>query len=354
MINPIKSQACRLNVMDFENQLTSSSTLLVYLPCYLDYKLAIEQAKRIRQIKKRNVAGHDLRVQTMISINGVNLSSEEIKEVIDATDYHVIYPFGISGDINITQGFMHAIRLQSDYLWILSANDSVADTFIDAIGEHLLIRPDADLLVGCTSNRLGIREINSVFDKENRDIPFGLISSVIYRTSRTANNFDSAVQLNWTGWGQLATIEASCISRSGLRVSLIAEKILYNRSERGHADSKIESQRIRNGYAHSFFGMPIVINTLFSGNPVRRKKLLNAWIESNWYLVNYFLKTDFKLWSAHLASNQSWLRILAFAVIRNASPAHRILFTISRVLPVEIWRESPFAKWALGYSRGRK
>ena len=354
MINPIKSQACRLKVMDFESQLTSYPTLLVYLPCYSDYKLAIEQAKQIRQIKKHNVASHDLRVQTMISINGVDLSSEELKEVIDATDYHVIYPFGISGDINITQGFMHAIRLQADYLWILSANDSVADTFIDAIGQHLLIRPEADLLVGCTSNKLGIREINSVFDKENRDIPFGLISSVIYRTSKTANNFDSAVQLNWTGWGQLATIEASCIARNGLRVSLIAEKTLYNRSERGHADSKIESQRIRNGYAHSFFGMPIVINSLFSGNPVRRKKLLNAWIESNWYLVNYFLKSDFKLWSAHLASNQSWLRILAFAVIRNASPAHRILFALSKVVPVEIWRDSPFAKWALGYSRGKK
>jgi hypothetical protein len=233
--------------MALANRESQLGTLLVYLPCYLDYELSLRQAKKIREIFKESKLRPNFSIKTMISINGLNLTSEQLREVKALTDYQVIFPFGISGDINITQGFMHAIRLKADYLWILSSNDAVASTFVEAFQRHLLEKPEADLLVGCTS-----------FDPENQEIPFGLISAVIYRTARTSNNFDSAVQLNWTGWGQLATIEASCISRNGLTVSVIEEKTLYTRSIRGLDDSKKESERIRNGYAHSFFGMPIL------------------------------------------------------------------------------------------------
>lgn len=328
--------------MDFANQEPHPSMLLIYLPCYLDYELSLRQAKKIREIIQESELNSNFSIKTMISINGIDLSYEQIKEVESLTDFQVIFPFGISGDINITQGFMHAIRLKADYLWILSSNDAVASSFVEAIQENLVERPEVDLLVGCNSNNLGIRRVSSVFDLENREIPFGLISAVIYRIARTSNNFDSAVQLNWTGWGQLATIEASCISRNGLTVSLIEEKSLYSRSIRGLDDPKKESERIRNGYAHSFFGMPIVINSLLSGDPKRQNRLLNEWVRSNWYLVNYFLKTDFKLWNAHLASNQSWLRTYAIAAIRNASPAYRILFTTS--MKINLAR---FQNWAL-------
>jgi hypothetical protein len=338
--------------MNLEIQPTAPPTLLVYLPCYLDYQLAINQAERIRQINKDYKSSHELRIQTMISINGVDLSDDEINKIVELTDYQMIYPFGISGDINITQGFMHAIRLQVDYLWVLSSNDAVADSFISTIEDFLLNVPESDLLVGCTSKNLGLRKINSVFDLENRDVPFGLISSVVYRTARTARNFDCATQLNWTGWGQLATIEASCIAQNGISVSLVEEETLYKRSIRGLDDANEESQRIRNGYAHSFFGMPIVISALHAGNPIKLRSILDAWIRSNWYLVNYFLKTDFQLWSSHIASNQNWLRNYAFSAVKRASLTYRTLFAISRHVNIERYRKSRLAQALLTAYRG--
>lgn len=331
--------------MNMANQESRLGTLLVYLPCYLDYELSLRQAKRIREIFQESEVQPNFSIKTMISINGLNLTTEQIREIETLTDYQVIFPFGISGDINITQGFMQAIRLKADYLWILSSNDAVASTFLEAFQRNLLEKPEVDLLVGCSSSNLGVRRVASVFDSENREIPFGLISAVIYRTARTSNNFDSAVQLNWTGWGQLATIEASCISRNGLTVSVIEEKTLYTRSMRGLDDPKKESKRIRDGYAHSFFGMPILIYSLFAGDPKRQNRLLNGWVRSNWYLVNYFLNTDFKLWNAHLASNQFWLRAYANAAIGNASPRYRILFLASKRMNLARFQNWVVARW---------
>jgi hypothetical protein len=325
--------------------------LLIYLPCYLDFELAVEQATRIQEIVKQQTSPVQFQIRTMISINGVELLDSEKDRIKKVTDYQMFIPFGISGDINITQGFMHAIRLHADFLWILSANDEVESTFISTVQEGLVDAGEVDVLVGCSSEHLGFRKVDSVFDKENRDIPFGLISAVIYRTLKMSRNFDTAVQMNWTGWGQLATIEASCISLQGIRVSLVREEKLYKRSTKGIEDSKLENERIRNGYAHSFFGMPIVINTLHAGNPSKKRSILNAWILSNWYLVNYFIKTDFKVWSSHIGSNQIWLRRFAFASIKNASPMHQALFTISRHANFERFRNSKFAQAFLATTR---
>jgi hypothetical protein len=328
-------------------------TLLIYLPCYRDYQLAIKQAIRIRAITDEFPSDQNLQIKIMISVNGVELSKDSIHEIKEVSDYQVIYPFGISGDINITQGFMHAMRLNSEYLWILSANDAISDTSIQAINEKLVKVLEVDLLVGFSSNHPEIRLIKSVFDKENRDVPFGLISSVIYRTKRTANNFDAAVQLNWTGWGQLATIEASCMSRGGILVSLIEEQCLYIRSKKELDNSNDESNRIRNGYAHSFFGMPVVIGILFAQDQSTRKKLLNGWIRTNWYLVHFFLNTDFRLWDAHFASNQRWIRSIAFSTLNDASFIYRMLFQLAKKIKLEIYRNNKFAQKAQAFLKRR-
>lgn len=308
--------------------------LLIYLPCYTDFRSSIIQAGKIQEVVKLYTPKLTFEIRIMISVNGVNLGENDSNAIKKVSDFQVIYPFGISGDINITQGYMHSIRLQADYLWILSSNDSISDTFLETISTKLVADPTIDFLVACTSNNLGIREIDSVFSQSNRDVPFGLISAVVYRTSRISNNFDSAVQLNWTGWGQLAVIESACISLNGTRAVLVREVDLYNRSERTLVDPIQERARIRNGYSHSFFGMPILISVLYDNNPRKRAKLLNSWIQTNWYLVHYFLKTDFKLWSNHMASNQHWLRQLSFSAVKNASFLYRGVFRFSRYLDI--------------------
>jgi hypothetical protein len=339
--------------MSIENRPHVNSTLLIYLPCYLDFRLAVEQAIRIRKLTTECNSKITFKILTLISVNGVDLSESEVAQIEEATDYQVFHPFGISGDVNITQGFMHAIRLQADYLWILSSNDAVVENFFETIQQNLIEVTEADVLVGCVSKDLGIRIVNSVFDLENRDIPFGLISAVIYRTKRTANNFDIAVQLNWTGWGQLATIEASCMSLNGLSVSLVKENTLYFRSTRVFDDSTKESDRIRNLYAHSFFGMPIVISVLFAQDSIKRTELLDGWVRANWYLVNYFINTDFKLWSSHVASNQFWLRDFAFSAMGHASPSHRLLFKLSKTINIKRFEKYKLARKMQSYFRSK-
>lgn len=324
-----------------------SELLLIYIPCYTDYQLAISQAQKIQSLKKYIAPEMYLDVRVMISSNGVPFSADIKSEIENVCDYLNVIPFGISGDINITQGFFNAIKLEADYFWILSSNDCIADNFIQTIYNGLIKRRNIDLLVACTSKQIGLRRVTSVFEPENRDIPFGLISSVVYRTKNMSRNYDTAVQLNWTGWGQLATIEASCISLGGLNAFLVEESGLYIRSIRSVENKEEEDKRVRNGYAHSFFGMPIVISILQSANPEKRKKYLNGWIRSNWYLVNYFLGTDFKLWNSHIASNQIWLREIAFKAVGGASLPYRALFGISRVLNLHALRNLETAKWLM-------
>jgi hypothetical protein len=329
---------------------SGKETLLVYLPCFLDFQHALDQARRIREIEKNFKLPLDIRI--MISCNGVEFSTIEKQEFNKNCDHVNIFPFGISGDINITQGFMHAIRLEADYLWILSSNDVVSDNFIDTIVENLVEKKKANILVGCKSANLGSRKISSVFDPLHRDIPFGLISSVIYRVRDMDRNFDSGVQMNWTGWGQLAVIEASCLALGGINASLVNETDLHHRSIRTLENQVEEEKRIRNGYAHSFFGMPIVINTLHASNQHQRRKYLNSWIIANWYLVNYFLGTDFKAWNSHAASNQRWLREFSFAAIKNASIPHRVLFLFARTINIYALRNFGFARWLRSKIRG--
>jgi hypothetical protein len=318
-----------------------SETLLIYLPCYVDYEMALAQAAKIRELENSKSGDINLEIKIMISCNGAELTEKDILRIKKLSDYAVVYPFGISGDVNITQGFIHSISLNADYLWILSSNDKISNDFIESINIGLIEKTEVDILVGCSSGKNGMYKISSVFDSENQKIPFGLISSVIYRTRALANNFDSAVQLNWTGWGQLAAIEASCIALGGINVSLVAENSLYERSSRTLEDPTEERIRIRNSYTHSFFGMPVIISILHAADSEKRKKYLNSWIKTNWYLVNYFLGTNFKLrnshiqssrWTAHIASNQLWIRDLAFTSLRNASFGHRVVLKLSKFI----------------------
>jgi len=327
--------------MSLDENNHSSEKLLIYLPCYLDYNLAIAQAEKISILRKSRTV--NLEILVMISCNGVQLSSLELTAISQLCDFVLVYPFGISGDINITQGFMHALRLEADYLWILSANDEVSEHFIESIVNELVLRENVHILVGCDVEKNELRYINSVFDPKNKDIPFGLISAVVYRTKEMARNFDTAVQMNWTGWGQLATIEASCISLGPIEVSLVQASKLYIRATRILTNPEEERNRVRNVYAHSFFGMPIVINSLYSANARKRREFLNKWIMGNWYLVNHFRSTNFSLWSSHVASNQIWLQDLSFASLRHASIPHRLILTVGKLLKLYLIKDM---KWA--------
>jgi hypothetical protein len=99
--------------------------------------------------------------------------------------------------------------------------------------------------------------------------------------------------------------------------------------------------------------MPIVISILHANAPQKRKKYLNGWIFANWYLVNYFLRTNHKLWSGHIASNQSWLRTLAFAAVNDASILHRVLFRIAKIMNFDALKHNLLAQKLLTLHKGK-
>jgi hypothetical protein len=345
-----------VDLMIMEHEIGNKiARLLIYIPCYVDYRLAITQAQRATDFYRNHCSSTPdplFKLEIMISTNGVEFTNEELLRLQAACDHLVVHDFGISGDINITQGFMHAMRLGVDFFWILSSNDEISDSSISLISKELVSDSDVDLLVGANSNLITTREVTSTFLPENADLPFGLISCVVYRTSRMKSNFDTAVQLNWTGWGQLATIESSCISLGGIKVKSVPAILLCRRSERGAKDSYMENERIRNGYAHSFFGMPTIIGILYSRNHQIRKKLLNGWVRKNWHLVNYFSNARFVLWEKHFASNQQWLKEYGYFSIKGASIQYRLLFKLSRIVKIESFRNSPSAQKLLRISKG--
>jgi hypothetical protein len=330
--------------MSVDRMKDATSSLLVYIPCHTDYELALKQASHLRESFKNLHRPLTFNLKIVISTNGVKFTEEQIDQMRLEADLVVDFPFGIAGDINIALGFIKAIELKVDFLWILSANDSVSESALQSIHKFIDLHEDSDILVGASSATIGTRQISSVFESTNIDLPLGLISAVVYRTQRLAQNFDIAIQLNWTSWSQLAVIEAACMTNGGLNVSVVNAEDLYIRSERSFADERLERERVRKGYAFSFFGMPTIINVLHYGNYERRKKYLNGWIQSNWYLANFFTKGMHPQWHGHVASNRFWLKDVFPTAVQHAGFFHRQLFRVGLFFPLEKFREIKILK----------
>lgn len=322
----------------------TAPTLLVYIPCHVDYQLAVKQAQVIRNSVPSQTKVQNFKIKIAISSNGVRFSDDQLSELKRVADHVVVFPFGIAGDINIALGFIKAIELEADFLWILSANDVMAENALSTIFNELCLQDEVDILVGASEVTRSRRAINSVFDSINSDLPLGLISAVVYRTKNLARNFDIGIQLNWTSWSQLAVIEAGCLTNGGITASIVNSKELYIKSERLLSDEKLERDRVRSAYAFSFMGMPALISILHFNNILKQRIYLNGWIKANWFLANFFNKGMNVQWHNHTASDRSWLKIMLPNTLKHAGFRYRLLFRFGLVVPLEYFREIHFFK----------
>ncbi|CAN2170272.1 hypothetical protein MCEMRH37_00030 [Candidatus Nanopelagicaceae bacterium] len=318
---------------------------LVYIPCHSDYQRALETALKIRsqytQIQDTSVK-NAFEFKINISVNGVNIPTEHYNELEKSTDFLNYFSDPLGGDTNINQGFLKALEIQPDYFWILSANEFLVDGSINFILNSIMNNYDSDLYVTNSMNRSQTYSTSNVFI----DIPpgsgYGLISSVIYNFEKTRGSFSAGPKFAWTGWGQLAVLQTACNILGSLKVTEYPDVHVYHepftdvRSNSG----KTEFEFVRSAYAHSYFGMPILIFALFGRNRTIRNRVLFAWLEQNWFKMRYFKKGaqgDPDPLSPQFDSK--WIQKLASRVLLTAGPASLLLSSLGIFLRIEKVRE---------------
>jgi hypothetical protein len=168
-----------------------SKSLLVYIPCHSDLELAINQARSIREQIKRLLQSNSysrLKVEIVISVNNFFPTDSQINLANTYCDLVLCEPELFLADANIANGYHIANQLKSNYLWILSANDTLIEGSISIIMESLTA--DTDLLVTKIPSSKQLNKIYNVIYPAINGYSFGLISGVIYNCDKMRKFFD--------------------------------------------------------------------------------------------------------------------------------------------------------------------
>jgi hypothetical protein len=255
--------------------------LLVYIPTHTDFKQAVEQSRKI----KTCAFLADLEIKTVISVNGVELSSEEIRQIEDSCDELICHRENLGGDLNINLGYLRALLENVDFYWVLSANDELNANSIESLLEKI-IKLDADMLIIGYKNSKHTGILNNAFQGEGNLLPIGLISSTIYQTHKFKRSFANSLKFSWTGWGQLSVIQNSIFEFGSLSYELVEEDKIYNRTAKTSISEQLRINQ--SSYRHSFFGYPLVVALLFSQDKSLQNKIIRKWLSTNWYKIGFF------------------------------------------------------------------
>jgi hypothetical protein len=255
--------------------------LLIYIPAHFDFESAIAQAQLILRERERV----DLDIQVVISINAVDLTNESHLKIKNSCDDFVFLSENLGGDTNINLGYLKALSVQADYLWILSANDLLIPGSIEKISSAVGLS-SKDMLVICSDKLEKTGFINNAFINGAANLPIGLISAVIFHVPRFGESFASALKYAWTGWGQLSVIQNSIFEHETITYDTVDEVLIYNRETQCSYESDLKSNQSK--YRHSFFGYPLVVALLFADREKLRNQIIRNWLKSNWYKIGYF------------------------------------------------------------------
>lgn len=259
----------------------ASPRLLVYIPAHTDFAQASEQSRLL----KSHSFGSEIEIKTIISVNAVELSQKEYTQLKDCCDELIYHRENLGGDTNINLGYLKALSEQSDFYWILSANDKLMSQGISILIRNL-INLETDLLVITSRNLVTTGNLTSAFSGTGVILPIGLISAVIYRTEKFKKAFAAALKFSWTGWGQLSVIQNSIFEFGSISYRTVDEANIYNRNSNLSIPNQIEKNKSL--YRHSFFGYPLLVSLLFEHDKKMRKKIIRSWLRVNWYKIRFF------------------------------------------------------------------
>lgn len=305
--------------------------------------MALQQAIIIRTqvLKCKANNALELEFHVLISINSKLPTDYELNELRKNSDQIVHFPSGIGGDVNISLGFLKATELRADFLWILSANDLLTDNAIEKI--ILMLQHKFDLLLLSHENSELFYDVNSTFENKFKHLPFGLISSVIYNSNVMSKYYSIAPKFNWTGWGQLAVIESACIHEKKLKVFAIPEQLVFAKFENSEDNLKKSNTEIRYDYKHSFYGLPLLILSLYEPGSEKRLKYINNWVSGSWFKIKYFSTNRMQVNGREGDVNPRWIEQLFKSAMKSTGIYARFLSFLGKNLDLYSLRNNRLA-----------
>jgi hypothetical protein len=323
-------------------------TLLIYIPSYTDYLLAKDNIVRLRKDFSKSRFNRNFDVQVSISINGVQLSEEEILEFKEITNYFKLYNANISGETNILQGYLQALEIQPDYFWIMSSNEFIQPMALDYLFNMVELYPNADLFVANAQNRFRELRISNIFkDLEREKSSIGLITSTIYRFKTTYDKYTVSQKWNWTGWGHLAVIQSIVSSPDFSSLiefpdhELFTQPHAYIRDRDPHLEKSIIEM-----YHNSFFTYPLLAAYFLKNSKLDFAIFIFHWIKKSWYKISYFRfrgKTD--PYAAKTYLDPLLVESLSLFAIRKVNLAAFLSIKFFSILPIYLFRKNKFMKY---------
>jgi len=265
-------------------------TILIYIPSHSDLPLALKNIELIREsINFRQDLRGIFQVLISLSINGIELTAVEIENIKDIVDDFNYIKSNISGDTNILQGYVKALEIGPDYLWILSANEILQSNFLENLYSLILGNLEIDIFIASGGKTLEIRNVTNIFLELRKHSGVGLISSTIYKFKSTSDYFFIGNKFHWTGWGHLAVIQQSLSSNANFTIIEYPGELLYKHGDYFDNQNRswsLEINRIK--YHDSFFSLPILASYFM----IKNKKEFTAyywfWLKEVWLKINYF------------------------------------------------------------------
>jgi hypothetical protein len=302
--------------------------VLVYIPCHKDFYSALSQVERLRDDFQKYLdrsQGYFQRLHVVVSVNNFEPSLEDKLHAEGICDEVYYYGKALLADVNISEGFMVALRQDHDIFWILSTND----VLIAGALERVLAEFESDLTLDLVIANLLERQGPHI-EKDISKVS-GLISGVIYRTTNLIAYFNVAPFFPWTGWSHLSVIQSAMKGNHGLRVSTLPSKWLYTQTER---------DLLHNGYAysHSFLG-GLIQGFLFMETGSQRRKFLRNFVRKNFFKSHLYNQRDAR---RHQITNLvnpdhylSWNKLIAESLIKSYTPFTYLFYLASKRIPFE-------------------
>ena len=308
------------------------ANLLVYIPAYKNHlELAINQATKLRnQWNSNNKLKSLHKIEIYLSINGLD---EDLNLQEGLFDYLYHSRINIGGDANINKGFIEALKIRPDYFWLLSCDDSVANTAIETIFQSFVISDKSKLIIAKNNANYEIESIDKIFNITS-DYSLGLISSVIYNFKYCELAFPSSYYYGWSGWGQLSVLLKILDIYKTIDVISVDPKYLYNRVR--YDDKNILLNNITK-YQHSYYGN-LLLRLVNSKGKFSNKKIIFLWVVNNSLLHNLYATAIWPPRNEQDAPESiNWRKNLVDSIIKGVSFSTWLIYFFLSKLPVRFF-----------------
>ncbi len=316
-------------------------SILIYIPCHTDFDLALTQGEEIRrqiaEIRASNLECLFSKFSLILSVNDFEPSLAQIQSARNIFDEVLLYGKTLLADYNLALGFITSLRVDSDYLWILSTNDKLKNNALSLVSMSFESNLECDLLVFNAIGLNGTHTERNITNPPKAGYWYGLISGVVYKTFKLAPYFNSALFLAWTGWSHLAVLQSAMDGEGGIKVVTIPDVEVF---DQGRRDTKLDAQK----YMHSYFG-EIVIRTLFSPDKKAVKLTIRNFIKSNIFIHHLYSKRDVNTKSYPIAVTGRygwWNRVIAESMIKESSYSSNLIYRIAKLVPFENLKNNKF------------